>query len=204
MGHGGSLASGSAGRHATEPGARRAAATISRMGDDADERAPGVAPALPGGEVAPRRQLDRAPAARYDRPGRAAGNATDAAAGSSRRSSWLVVAVAIAIVGAGAIALVGGVLAVDVGLLVIAPPLGWAIGLAVRRTADGEDGRRGRRTVSALLATAAVVGGFVLTWRYALSEGGVLGLVDYLAQVFGVLVVLEIALAALAAWWAAR
>ena len=41
-------------------------------------------------------------------------------------------------------------------------------------------------------------------WAYARSEGGVLGLADYLGQTFGWLVPAQVVLAAFAAWWSAR
>ena len=63
----------------------------------------------------------------------------------------------------------------------------------------------GRRALlAAALALASVVAGQVGLWLYAGSEGGVLPLVDYLAEVFGPLVPLEAAIAMVVGWVVAR
>ncbi len=41
-------------------------------------------------------------------------------------------------------------------------------------------------------------------WQYGLTEGGVLSFFDYLSEVYGQLVPLEIVIAAALAWLAAR
>jgi hypothetical protein len=41
-------------------------------------------------------------------------------------------------------------------------------------------------------------------WLYALTEGGVLGPIDYLGEVFGLLVPLELGVAAVIGWMSAR
>ena len=50
----------------------------------------------------------------------------------------------------------------------------------------------------------AVALGQLGLWWYAGTEGGVLPLVDYLAETFGLLVPLQALLAAGFAWWGAR
>ena len=65
-------------------------------------------------------------------------------------------------------------------------------------------------TAIAIVGAAAIVylGGVALgqlgLWRYGLAEGGVLGPLDYLGQVYGPLVLLEFAAAGVVAWLAAR
>jgi hypothetical protein len=54
------------------------------------------------------------------------------------------------------------------------------------------------------LAVAAVVLGQAGLWLYARAEGGVLAPLDYLWEVYGVLVPLEVLAAGLVAWISAR
>jgi len=51
---------------------------------------------------------------------------------------------------------------------------------------------------------AAVAVAQVGLWQYALTEGGVLGPIDFLLEVYGPLVPLEFGAAALLSWLAAR
>ncbi len=46
--------------------------------------------------------------------------------------------------------------------------------------------------------------GQVGLWLLGREEGGVLSLIDYLAEVFGFLVPLQFVIAALIAWWQTR
>jgi hypothetical protein len=87
------------------------------------------------------------------------------------------------------------------GLLVVAAVVGRLVGLAIRGTSLDRD-RRG--IVAAAIAVGSVVLGLIGTWAYGRWEGGVLGPVDYLAETFGILVPLELAVAGLVAWWSAR
>ena len=100
--------------------------------------------------------------------------------------------------------LFGGVMALSAGLLVLWGAAGYLIGHAVR--VGGGDALEGAgQTVTAV--GVAIVGVLVAQlglWWYAGLEGGVLPLVDYLAQTFGVLVPLQAALAAALAWWGTR
>jgi hypothetical protein len=106
-----------------------------------------------------------------------------------------------ALLGAAAITVAAGLLALTAGLLVVALAIGRAVGLVVA-AANG----RGRRSVATALALAlaSVALGQLGTWLVARAEGGVLDLGPYLAETFGILVPLELAFAALAAWWTAR
>jgi hypothetical protein len=124
------------------------------------------------------------------------------AVGSAARGAAL--ALLSAAIGALAIVVLGGVLAISAGLLVVAAATGWAVGLGLRVGARDTlfSGRRSR--VALVLAVGSIVVGQLGLWLYALTEGGVLGPIDYLGQVFGLLVPLEIVAAAVIAWISAR
>lgn len=113
-------------------------------------------------------------------------------------------AVSAALIGTGATVVLGGVLAVSAGLLVVAGATGWGVAVALRaggpQRIDG--GRRVRLAV--LLTTAGVILGQLGLWLFARYEGGVLGPLDYLAETFGLLVPLQLAIAWLLAGTTAR
>ncbi len=159
-----------------------------------------AAPASPGEQ----RRLAHAPGDRY-RAAEAAGveaKGPDPAASIAR---GVAVAAVVAIVGAVAIVVVGGILTLADVLLVVAGFTGFGIGVALRRGAGDRFGRRRDRVVVALiLALGAVALGQFGLWQYARIEGGVLGPIDYLGQVFGPLVVLEFGAAAVVAWFVVR
>ena len=94
-----------------------------------------------------------------------------------------------ALIGAAVIAVLGGPLSVTFGLIGVAAVVGWAIGSSVRPSLGLAVG----------LAIASIVLGLVGIWLVARLEGGVLSLPDYLAQVHGPLVAIEVAVAALVA-----
>ena len=101
----------------------------------------------------------------------------------------LALAAIVAVVGAVAITVLGGVLTLTAGLLVVAAIIGWAIGMGPARSAAGRHRRRpAAHRLAVALALGAVVLGQVGLWLYARTEGGVLPLVDYLGEVFGPLV----------------
>lgn len=167
------------------------------MSDDASTPEPDPTPAAQPGE----RRLDRPPSHRY-RPSVEATDDDDVAAGSVTRA--LVAATLVGLVGVVAIVVLGGVLAFSAGLLVIAAVLGRAMGLALA-AAGYEALVPPRRTwLAVALAVATVVIGQLGLWWYAGTEGGVLGPVDYLGEAFGVLVPLQLVIAAGFAWWAGR
>ncbi len=109
-----------------------------------------------------------------------------------------------ALVGAVLIVLFGGVLAVSAGLLIVAALAGRAVGLGVVVGAGSTLADTRRVALAIALAMGAVVLGQIGLWFYAQTEGGVLALGDYLGETFGILVPLEVALAAAVAWWSAR
>ena len=153
------------------------------------------------------RQLAEPPSARYTRPGDPAG---PAAAGRGGRSAALAGplarAVLVGVVGALALTFVGAILASTFGLLFAAGAAGAAIGLVLSRAAvpAAEVSPVPRARLARIgigLSLAAVAAAAVLTWIVARSEGGTLGLVDYLLATFGPFVPAEAVVAALAAWW---
>ena len=170
-------------------------------------------PIPPSGDGPPdaiARRLAEAPSARYARPAADPGG-PDRAGRAPRRP--IVQAVAIAAVGAGLLFLLGGLLSTTVGLLFIAAATGGGIGLTLAElavSAPAGDGvgsvptpRATVRRAAVLLAIGAVLLAAVATWLFATSEGGVLGIVDYLWSTFGLLVPGEVVLAALGAAWGA-
>jgi hypothetical protein len=139
----------------------------------------------------PRRRLERAPGERFATAPDVApvsGPATLTPAGAAARATG------IAAIGAVLITVLGGPLSVTVGLIAVAAVAGWAIGSFVRP----------RVVLAIAVAMASVAVGLVGIWIFARSEGGVLDLVTYLAEVHGPLVILELGVAAVAAWLAAR
>jgi hypothetical protein len=96
--------------------------------------------------------------------------------------------------GAAVITVLGGVMTVTAGLIVVAGATGWAVGAVLP----------GRARTAVLLALLAVALGQLGLWAYALSEGGVLGPLDLLWQVYGGLVPLEFVAAAILAWVGTR
>jgi hypothetical protein len=139
-------------------------------------------PARPaGGEPSPpasaRTILDRPPGDRYRKP--------EAATDRSGALASAGPPLAVAIVGVVVFVLLGGVLAVTAGLLVVAGLIGWLIGLLVRPPAR-----------AAIVAVAAVLAGLGGIWLFGRWEGGVLDPIEYFAEVQGILVPLELAVAA--------
>lgn len=106
----------------------------------------------------------------------------------------------LAFMGAVVITVAGGLLAITAGLLVIAGALGWAIAVLL---SGGIEAAR-RRWIAPALALVGVALGQVGLWLVARQEGGTLGLIGYLAEVFGPLVPLQLAIAAVVAWWQSR
>jgi hypothetical protein len=113
-------------------------------------------------------------------------------------------AAAAAVVGAGAMTLLGGVLAVSAGLLVVAGATGWAVAVGLRAGGGPHIATARRVRLGLLLTTLAVALGQLGLWLYAGYEGGVLGPVDYLSETFGLLVPLQLLIAWIVAWATAR
>jgi hypothetical protein len=135
--------------------------------------------------------------------GSAAGPAGSALTGPLLRAALVGAA------GAGVLVLVAAIFASTVGLLFISGAIGTAVGLILARAAvTSERARPVTRqavTVLALVLTlAAIVGAGVVTWLYARSEGGTLGLLDYLLTTFGPFVPGELIIGSVTAAWGAN
>ncbi len=143
-----------------------------------ESRAPS-APPEPGERG---RVLDRPPSDRYAEA--APPPSTDTPVSSRAPQALLA-----ALVGAAVITVLGGPLSVTVGLVGVAAVIGWAIGSIVRPSLGLAVG----------LAIASIALGLIGIWLVARFEGGVLSLPDYLGQVQGPLVAIEIAVAAIVA-----
>lgn len=98
----------------------------------------------------------------------------------------------------------GGVMAVSTGLLVVAGVTGWAVSVGLRAGAGKRVAADHRVRLALGLTLLSVTLGQLGLWLYALTEGGVLGPLDYLAQTFGLLVPLELVAAWIVAWAIAR
>jgi hypothetical protein len=125
---------------------------------------------------APRRRttLDRPPGDRY-LPARSARDASDDALGRVRGP--------LAVVAGGTLAFIvlGGVLAITAGLVVLAGLVGWLTGLVVRPPLR-----------AAAVGFGTVVAGLLGIWLFGRWEGGVLNPIEYLAEVQGFIVPLEL------------
>jgi hypothetical protein len=153
-----------------------------------------------------RRTLSRPPSSRYAEPGEVGrpaadvapdGRTTTEAPNESSASPAPIGAVVVAIVGAAAFAMVGGILSSATGLLFGAGIVGALIGLLLAPD-------RSRTGAAAALAVASVLVGALGIWLVARAEGGVLGPVDYLWETFGLLVPAQAVLASLASAWGVR
>lgn len=109
----------------------------------------------------------------------------------------VALAVLVAAIGGVVVFLVGN-LDVGAGLLALSAAVGWTTGLAL---AEGRRGRGGyppgrtRMALAAGIAAGAVALAFVALGVAAILEGGVLSPIDYLANRFGPIVLLDVAIA---------
>ncbi len=165
------------------------------MSDPPAETTP-TGPAVTPGE----RRLAHPPSDRY-RVTEPESTSTDRP-GSPARAAILGASAVLA--GAIAITVLGGVLAVSAGLIVVAAATGWAVGLGLRWGAGHPPAFERRVRLAVGLALLSIVLGQLGLWWYAGTEGGVLDPLDYLAQTFGLLVPIELVLAAIGAWLTAR
>jgi len=116
--------------------------------------------------------------------------------------SGLAVAAITGLAGSALTVVLGGVLSLSTGLLVVAGGVGWIIGRSVGTAASLPVGAR--RAIALGLALESVVVGQLGLWLYALSEGGVLGPLEYVGQTWGPLVLVQLAVAGVTAGWASR
>jgi hypothetical protein len=144
------------------------------------------------------RRLERPPSDRYTPAAPEPGPD-----GAGFQGHALAYAVLAAVAGAAVITVSGGILAITAGLLVIAAALGWAVAAALSTSpADGTSVRR--KVLATGLAAVGVALGQLGLWLVARQEGGTLGLVEYLREVFGILVPLQLLIAVVVAWWRVR
>jgi hypothetical protein len=145
--------------------------------------------------------LDRPPSDRYRTDQEAQPEALERPPVARGIAAAFVVAVA----GAIAIAIGGGLLTITAGLLVVAAIVGWIVAVALMLGAGPAFSaeRARRRWIAAAIALAGVALGQVGLWLIARGEGGTLGAIDYLSEVFGVLVPGQLLIAAAVAWWRA-
>src|SRR4051794_10593600 len=155
-------------------------------------------PADPRPEPGERRRLDHPPSDRYGTASSASGAGgagSPAAAGSADDEPLsdalsdrerVLRGVAVGIAGAIAITVLGGPLSLTAGLVGAAGAIGYVVGAASRPI----------RGAAVAIALASVALGLLGIWLFAGIEGGVLGPVEYLADVQGVLVPIELAVAA--------
>ena len=153
--------------------------TTSAPGEAGDGREPGER----------RRRLERAPGERYADAPEASPDSGGRSAASSAGQAFVV-----AVVSAALIALLGGPLSLTVGLLAVAAVGGWLIGSLLRPAV----------ATAVALAVGAVIVGLVGVWLFSRLEGGVLDPIAYLGAVHGPLVIVELALAGVAAAAATR
>ena len=143
--------------------------------------------------------LERAPGERYR-----VAEASGAPARPRSTARAVGIGALVALAGAVLIVVLGGVFSLSAGLIVLAGAIGWWIGRVVAATADPSRGSTIRWIVAVALALDAVVLGQLGLWVHSLSQGGALGLIDYLVEARGLLVPAEILVAVALAWWSAR
>ena len=131
-----------------------------------------------------RRTLERPPGDRYHEQARRPTARAPSRASAAGRAAL------VALAGAAVMTIAGGPLSMTLGLLVVIAFTAWLIASIVRPDV----------WLAVGLAVGSVAVGLVGIWLYAGLEGGTLGLVDYLGQVQGPLVPVELAVAALVAF----
>lgn len=163
------------------------------------------------GEARTGRVLERPPSERYGhRSGVVVGTpGSEGASAGSALGGPVLRALLLAAAGSAWLVLIGAILASTVGLLFVSGAIGAAVGLVLARAAvpTGDLHPVARRTVTWLalaLTLVAIVVAFVATWLYARSEGGTLGLLDYLFTTFGPFVPAQLLIGSVAAAWGAN
>jgi hypothetical protein len=154
------------------------------------------------------RRLSRPPSERYRedeaRAAEAEARAQTDATASASAARGVVLAVVVAVIGAAAIVVLGGILTETTGLVVVAGVMGFAIGIVLRWGAGPKLSTRRRVGIAVVLSLGAVAIAQLGLWQNARVEGGVLSPLDYLWQVYGPLVPIELAVAGGVAWLVTR
>jgi hypothetical protein len=143
-------------------------------------------------------RLDRAPGERYRTVPGAGGHADGSAPVPWTRRRRVALA-AIAAVAGGLLTLILGGLDVGPGLVVVAATTGWLAGLLLAggaATGRGPDAGPRRAAGAAVLGCGGVAVGLLGDGVRALSEGGVLNPVAYVAERYGPLALVLLAAAA--------
>ena len=111
-----------------------------------------------------------------------------------------VAAFLAAVIGGALLIVLASPLAISEPLVIVAGLGGIATGLAARWGAGSVVSRSRSRRIAAAIAAVTVVIVQVAIWQLAIAQGGVLPLVDYLAETFGLAAPLELATAVVGAW----
>ncbi len=123
----------------------------------------------------------------------------------TRRARWIVAAVVVADVGALAF-FVLGLLDIALALVLVAGFAGWATGVTLvyrGRDAVIADPRR-RMATASFLGGWVVVGGMLLDWAYGLAQGGVMGVLPYVVERYGLVAPAALVAGAFVAAYRAR
>jgi hypothetical protein len=152
------------------------------------------------------RRLSQPPSARY--VGAGSGRAPGASSAGERSAlpGPFAKAAIVGIAGAIAMVAIAAFIGSSLGLLFVAAATGITIGLVMARAAvPADDAQPMSRRSAMWLAVATVLAAVVLAdvgiWLVALSEGGVLGLFDYLWTTFGATIPGVAIVAAITAAW---
>jgi hypothetical protein len=136
-------------------------------------------------------------------PGDVRGPAPASPAAHRRGDRSLAYGAIAAAVGAALLFALAGPLSVDTGLLVVGVAVGWVVGVAVRtgaahaRSPAGGSGTRVATAIALALAAWAVA--WAGTWGWSHVQGGVLGPAQFLIQVYGLLIPVQLMFATAAA-----
>jgi hypothetical protein len=149
------------------------------------------------------RRLARPPSERFVAPPAPETTATEIDTHGSAGRALAFGAIAAA-AGAVLAVVLGGPLALSAGLLVLWATAGYLVGHAVRIGGAAVTTASTRKALAIAVALAAVALAQVGLWWYASTQGGVLPLLDFLVQTYGVLIPLQAILAAALAWWSSR
>jgi hypothetical protein len=139
------------------------------------------------GEVPPRRLLERAPSDRYA-ASRPATTVAEREHDGTRRA--VLLGLAAAAIGAAVHVAIAVLLLATGGLLAVAATLGFVVGASVRYGAGSRMVARARRATGVILAVVAIGAALAVNWGLS---GAYLGPLDFLNQVYGLLVPLQIA-----------
>jgi len=144
-------------------------------------------PAAPSPEPGERRRLDHPPSDRYRTTAPDGNENADAAVDETPLPDRerVLRGIAVGLGGAIVMTLLGGPLSIVAGLVGAAGAIGFLVGAVMRPLRAG----------AVLVAVGSVVLGLVGIWLFAGIEGGVLGIVEYLADVQGLFVPVELVVA---------